>query len=108
MKKRLRKKLHRGEFKELGFYLHFSLPEDLTEEQLDGFVNQFFTEVIEAQRLDYTGSGGVQWQGFVTSLGPSSTMEQQRAEVAGWLQNHAQVLHHEVGELRDAWHDPRG
>ena len=108
MKKRLRKKLHKGEFKELGFYLHFTLPEDLTEEQLDVFVEQFFTEVIEAQRLDYTGSGGVEWQGFVAPIGPSSLIEKQRDEVASWLQNHPQVLHHEVSELRDAWYDGRG
>jgi uncharacterized protein len=107
MRKRLRKKLYKGEFKEMGFYVRFRLPEDLGEEDLDVFLDRFLTEVIEAHELDFGGGGHHEWQGFIVTNRRGSATEEHRRQVDGWLGSHPQVLEHEVSELRDAWYDSR-
>ena len=94
MKKRLRKKLRKGEFQEMGFYIRFRLPEDLGEEDLDAFLDQFLTEAIDAQELDFGGGGRHEWQGFVVLNRRGSATEEHRKHVDGWLSSHPQVLEH--------------
>lgn len=108
MKKRLRKKLHKGEFKEMGFYVRFRLPQDIGEEDLDNFLDQFFKEALESRGLGFGGSGYHEWDGFVAVDGRGSVTEEQRQEVENWFRNHPRVLEYEVSDLRDAWYDNRG
>ena len=106
MKKRLRKKLFKGEFREMGFYLRFRLSEEITEEQLDAFLDQFLGEAIEANGLEFGGGGGRnEWQGFVALNRRGSVTDEHRQQVGRWLAEHPRVLDHEIGELRDAWYD---
>lgn len=107
MKKRLRKKLRKGEFQEMGFYIRFRLPEDLGEEDLDAFLNQFLTEAIDVQELDFGGGGRHEWEGFVVLNRRGSATEEHRNQVAAWLKAHPQVLEHQLSELRDVWYDTR-
>lgn len=108
MKKRLRKKLCKGEFKELGFYVYFRLPEDMADEDLDTFLDRFFTEALESNGLGFGGSGHHEWEGFVAVDRRGSVTEEQRRHVDDWLKNHPQVVEHQISELRDAWYDTRG
>ena len=41
MKKRLRKKLHKGEFKEIGFPINCAFKEGLDEADFDKFIDDF-------------------------------------------------------------------
>jgi uncharacterized protein len=107
MRRRLRKKLFVGEFKEMGFYVRFRLAENLSEEDLSAFFDQFLTEVIEAQDLYFGGGGHRDWQGFVGLNRRGSVTEEHRNQVSTWLGNHPQVLEHELSDLRDAWYDSR-
>jgi uncharacterized protein len=107
MKKRLRKKLRVGEFKEMGFYVRFRLAENLSEEDLNAFLDQFLDEVIMPRDLYFGGGGHLEWQGFVGLILRGSATEEHRNQVATWLGGHPQVLEHELSDLRDAWYDTR-
>jgi len=107
MRKRLRKKLYMGEFKEMGFHVRFRLAENLGEEDLNMFFDQFVTEIIEANDLYFGGGGNQEWQGFVGLNRRGSVTEEQRNQVSTWLGNHPQVVEHEVSDLRDVWYDSR-
>lgn len=108
MKKRLRKKLCKGEYKEMGFYVRFSLAEDMSEADLEAFLDLFFTEALESRGLGFGGGGNHEWEGFVAVDGRGSVSEEQRQEVESWLANQPRVRSHEVSDLRDAWYDKRG
>ncbi len=105
MKKRLRKKLRVGEFKELGFCVRFQLDESLTDGDLENFLDQFLAEAIESQGLDFGGSGHHEWQGFVTLNRRGSVTEEHKKLVDEWLGRHPSVKEHETGRLLDAWYD---
>ena len=52
---RLRKKLRVDEFKELGFDVAWKFNEDITSDELDAFVDKFFSEVIQPNSLGFGG-----------------------------------------------------
>lgn len=105
MKKRLRKKLRTGEFKEMGFYVRFRLPEDISEVELDTVLDHFIDDAIEVNGLEYGGGGDTEWEGFVTLNRRGSVTEDQRGKVIAWLSGNPRIIEHEVSELMDAWHD---
>ncbi|HEY2932919.1 MAG TPA: 50S ribosome-binding protein YggL [Acidobacteriota bacterium] len=69
MKKRLRKKLHRGEFCEFGFEVRFQLSEGLDDARLEQFWDIFIGEAIEARGLMCGGGCGRVWDVFVSRPG---------------------------------------
>jgi uncharacterized protein YggL (DUF469 family) len=93
VKKRLRKKKHLGEFKELGF------------EEREAFVDRLI-DIVEARSLAFGGGAGRddKLDGFVTRAGRGSATEEDRAALAAFLDRAAEIARHEVGALRDAWH----
>lgn len=104
MKKRIRKKLHRGEFKEMGFCVSFRVQESMTDEELDLFLDKFLSEAIEAQGMEFGGSGYKDWQGFVSLSGRGSVTEEQLNSVEAWLAAHPSVEEHKVSALVDSWY----
>ena len=66
VRKRLRKKLHQGEFQEMGFEVQFRMSSDLNESAVDVFIDAFLEQAIEANRLMFGGGGRWAWKGFVT------------------------------------------
>lgn len=104
MKKRLRKKLRLGEFREFGFEVQFRLPADLAEDAMWAFSDAFLQQAIEGNSLMCGGSCGRNWDVFVTRAGRGSASEQQRAAVSAWLQQHPLVSEIRVGPPIDAWH----
>ena len=105
MKKRLRKKLHVGEFQEFGFTVTMKFQESNTEESLNQFVEAFLNEVVDPNGLDFAGSGDrMDFTGFLVLAKRGSATEAQRAATTAWLETQESVVSFEVGELVDAWY----
>lgn len=106
MKKRLRKKLYLGEFKELGFEITVELAEGLNEEQVDAFTSVFIEETLDKNDLDF--EGGVNTSeliGIIVLNKRGSVSEEQRSLVEAWLNERDEVKKATVGKLVDAWYD---
>lgn len=105
MKKRLRKKLHLGEFQEFGFTLTIKFAEENTNEGLDAFVEALLDEVIDPNGLDFAGGGDrFDFSGFVVLAARGSATEEHRALTNAWLEKRDEVTSFEVSELVDAWY----
>lgn len=104
-RKRLRKKLRRGEFKELGFRVSLQFSSELTKAERNSLLNDFIQQAIEANGLIFGGGGvGSTWDGFVTlDARRGSASEAQREKVVEWLSGDRRILEYEVSRLRDAW-----
>jgi len=98
--RRLRKKLHIGEFREEGFAVHFKFGADLTHEAQLVALMTFITEAIESRALLFGGGES----GFVTKAGRGSTTEDDRNAVHAWLLSCAAVVDVRVGPNEDAWY----
>lgn len=103
MRRRVRKKLRLGEFREFGLELTFALPTDSSEAQLDAFWHELVEEV-ESRGLLVGGGSGQRWDAFVTRARGSAT-EGDRDALRGWLEQHGLVTEVRIGELVDAWDD---
>ena len=105
MKKRLRKKLHLGEFQEFGFDVACRFVKNLSDDQIDRFIDTFIIEAIENNGLCCGGGGDKnEWSVFVTRDGRDSVTESHREKVASWLKSNEFVAEFEVGDLMDAWY----
>jgi Uncharacterized protein conserved in bacteria len=102
--RRLRKKLHIDEFKELGFTISWSFNEGTDEATLDKVVDQFIREVIEPNGLAYEGSGFLNWQGIICTQKLGNCTEEHRTLVTNWLENHG-LKNVEASQLIDIWWD---
>jgi uncharacterized protein len=110
MRRRLRKKKRLGEFKELGFEVRVDMLLGLTREDLDAFLDRW-ADVVEARHLAFSGGGGGsdgKFDGFVTRKGLGTATEEDRAALDAFLADEANVVHHQVLELRDALLEARG
>ena len=99
--RRLRKKLHLGEFQQLGFEISIDLKPDLASDELDRFLDQFILDAIEKNGLAY---GGGTSGGFITMWKRGSVSEAHRAVVEDWLRRRHEVVAVTVGRLVDAWY----
>lgn len=102
MKKRLRKKLHRGEFAEFGFHVIIHLA--ILDDEGDRFVFPF-VDMIESIGLGCNGGGSNPLKYFITSR-KGSAKEEDRERVRSWLTNQPSeiVTSFEVKELKNAWY----
>lgn len=106
MKKRLRKKLRLGEFKELGFEITVEMTEGMNEEQLDAFISVFIEEALENNDLDFEGGGNTAALfGIVVLNKRGSVSEEQRSAVEAWIKDRTEVKNATIGELVDAWYE---
>ncbi len=100
--RRLRKKLRVDEYQELGFDIGFKLDDKASDEQVDAFMNKFFSEAIEPQGLGFGGEGDTLWHGLVCTQKLGKCTEEHRAGVEKWLtENGATAV--SVSELYDVW-----
>lgn len=106
MRKRLRKKLHKGEFQEMGFEVQFRMTSVFTETDFDSFIDFFIEEAIEANGLAFGGGGTYDnWRGFVTLDGRGSATDEHREKVREWFESQPQIiLEWHVGPFVDAWY----
>lgn len=98
--RRLRKKLHVGEFQELGFVISFSLRPDLLEAQTVCFWDSFILEAIESHGLVFGGGS----EGFISARGRGTTTEAHREMVQAWLISRPEVVSAQSGSHIDSWY----
>lgn len=103
MKKRLRKKLRRGEFTEYGFEFAVAAPDDRKQRFVDDLV-----ELVESRQM-YVGGGFGRWGSeepgwfFVTRGSRRSCAESDRSDFQIWLASREDVAPgFVVGPLVDA------
>ena len=102
--RRLRKKLHLGEFQQLGFEVSITLKSNLGVDVLDRFLDEFILDAIEKNELAF---GGGTDGGFITTWKRGSTSEANRTIVENWLSRRQEVVSVSLGPLVDAWY-PEG
>ena len=101
MKRRLRKKLRLGEFRQDCFEVQFRVDPSLDSEVMGAFI-----EMIEANGLQCGGGGKPgEWSCVVQGPGSrGSTTAEDRACVLEWLQAPPDIMDVCVGPLCDAWY----
>ena len=99
--RRLRKKMHIGEFQELGFEYEVQFKETLTPQAQEALMDRFLTELIEPRNL---GLGGWLTEGFVTAYLGGSATEADRQAVQDWLSTNINGATVTMSELKDAWY----
>ena len=101
---RQRKKMHLGEFQELGFLVNWQLAENTPIDKVGEVVDRFIREVSQANGLAYEGSGYLHWEGLVCLEKLGKCDENHRELVKKWLEaNGLQQI--EISELFDIWWD---
>jgi len=103
MKKRLRKKLHKGEFRELGFEIRFEFDRLFTEKEVFDYCDGFI-DMLESYGLEVGGGWDTKhFDGFITTH-KGSVSPEEREKVIAWLSEAEDVKTFMTGELRDAWY----
>jgi uncharacterized protein YggL (DUF469 family) len=104
MRRRLRKKLHLGEFREYGFELSYELRPDVKDDEADSFLDSFIGE-IESNGLFCGGGGkGSSWGFLVYRDGRGSAREEHKAKLADWLEGQPDLVTYRLGGFVDLWH----
>ena len=103
MRKRLRKKLGKGEFAVPVVPIVFRIAE-LPVLARNSLIDRFLEEAIYANGLQFGGGGGGSVQsGFAEpQKAPGSVSADQRAVIDAWLTSEPRVLEHFVGEAMSA------
>lgn len=96
--RRLRKKLHLGEFQELGFFYEATIKDGIDEH---AFIDALLSEAIEPNGL---GFGGWVGGGAVSRQSRGSVSEEERQAVLDWLARRPEVLSLSATALVDMWH----
>lgn len=104
MNKRLRKKKHLGEFRELGCHVCIRLDPTLSQEARNQLIASWVEEAIEAQGLLFGGGGARDWEGYVTPEARGSVTEAHRQTIASWLSARQGIAGYTVYPLSDAWY----
>ena len=107
MRKRLRKKRHLSEFRELGFELTFRILGSEDVEQESDRLFEFLDEAIESNDMYFGGVGkDGRWSGVVHSLnrhGMPMTYDR-RQLVTSWLKASSDFEFIEASDLFDVWY----
>jgi uncharacterized protein len=104
LNRRQRKKLHLGEFQEMGFPLHWEFRETLDEKARDQFFDSFVS-MLESRGL--CCAGGFSAEGcdlFVARLGRGTVSPEDQGAIVDWLQGVQLVVSVCAGALVDTWH----
>ncbi|MGL4475179.1 MAG: 50S ribosome-binding protein YggL [Shewanella sp.] len=100
--RRLRKKLRIDEFQELGFDVHWTFNDDVSEDAIDATLDKFIEQVIEPRNLGFHGGGHRGWEGVIATQNVGKCSDEDRAAVTEFWKNQA-VTNVEVTELYDIW-----
>ncbi|KMW73402.1 hypothetical protein TI10_10075 [Photorhabdus luminescens subsp. luminescens] len=102
--RRLRKKMHIDEFKELGFSVKWSFPSNTPVDIIDSTVDAFIDELIESNGLALDASGYLHWEGLICLQKIGMCTEEHRQLVEKWLKDRGMedVM---TSELFDVWWD---
>jgi uncharacterized protein YggL (DUF469 family) len=89
------------EFQELGFELNLNFKDDLAEDVIDAFHEQFLRDAMTANGLGYVGGDDY---GLVCLAKRGSVNEEQRAQVEAWLKGRAELVDFTASPLMDVWY----
>jgi uncharacterized protein len=100
MRKRLRKKLRKGEFAVQVIPIAFRMRE-LPVSGQNSLLDRFITEAIEANGLQFGGGGdGDIWSGFAEPVDcPGAISANQRSAVDAWIASNPEIVEHFIGEI---------
>jgi len=104
--RRLRKKLHIGEFQEFGFNVEVRLAPG-TDPTFDQALNAWIA-FVESHAWAFGGGGSVDGRtisGFVARFHRGTLTGDDRLIVGAWIRETSWVEGGEIGLLRDAWYD---
>ena len=107
MNKRLRKKKHLGEFRQMGFSAECRLRSGLSSAEFDKFTDEFIAQAIEANRFVFGGGGSPDrgWSGVVCrDHSHDSTTDGNKAAVRHWLERRPEVESFRLSDFWDVWH----
>ena len=104
MKKRIRKKLYLGEFRELGFEVEAQFRGGVDAAGRDAFLERFVDAVAREGLAFGGGTSAAGLDGFLTLDHRGSATEQHRERVQALLSGDAAIASPKVGPLVDAWH----
>jgi len=99
MKKRLRKKLHLKEFKELGFVLKLEFNTE-DSDKLDVILDQLLA-IVEDMELD---CGGILEELVISETKPNSGLVERKAAFLDRVSKIEGITNVTAGELIDVWH----
>ncbi len=106
MRKRLRKKLNLGEFKETGFELTWKFIQEPEELDLDKFIDDFLA-AIENRGLAFGGVFSVDdsWQGIIASSKRYSCPDASDKEfVSDWFKSRTDIKDFFISHDIDLWY----
>ena len=106
MKKRIRKKLNLGEFKEAGFEITWK-PQELSEVDLDKFLQEFL-DAVESRGLVFGGgcSHEDSWEGVIIRSKRYCCPDAADKEfISDWFKNRTDVKEYSVGHDFDLWYE---
>jgi uncharacterized protein len=102
MKKRLRKKLHKGEFQEFGFDILIQFKQTISFDKKEIFIDDFI-ELIEELNLLFGGGGSeLTLEGFITAEKGSVTNLHEN-KISSWLESKSDLVESFKIEKKDAW-----
>jgi uncharacterized protein len=102
MKKRLRKKLHKGEFQEFGFGILIQFKQTISFDKKEIFIDDFI-ELIEELNLLFGGGGSeLTLEGFITAEKGSVTNLDEN-KISSWLESKSDIVESFKIEKKDAW-----
>jgi uncharacterized protein len=107
MKKRLRKKKHLREFRQMGFSVECRIRPGLSAVEFDRFTDEFIVQAIEAGALVFGGGGSPDrgWSGIVCRDDRyDSTSDGDKATVQNWLEQRSEVESFRLSGFWDVWH----
>lgn len=106
MKKRLRRKLHQGEFATHGVSLRVSFACRLEATDFDRFTDDFIAYAIEARGLWFGGGGhpAKGWNGVIEPrTGDTAIGDEDLQHVRAWLRERSEVSSLEISGPFDLW-----
>jgi uncharacterized protein YggL (DUF469 family) len=107
LNRRQRKKLHVGEFQELGFHLSIALSDPLDKSIWDAWWDEVIDR-IESLGLAVGGLRGsiplMETDAFVVCHRRGSVSHEQRVALLTWLRDRSEIAKVDVSDLVDAWY----
>jgi uncharacterized protein len=102
MKKRLRKKRHKGEFQEFGFDIIIQFKQTISSQKREKLFGDFI-ELIEELNLLFGGGGSeLKMEGFITAEKGSVTNLHEN-KISSWLESKSDIVESFKIERKDAW-----
>lgn len=99
--KRIRKKLHIGEFQQLGFDIEIKYSDQLTNDRHHEILDEII-DLIESYNL-YIGGGD---SFTIYGEGYASVTEEQRGSIIAWMSNRSDLTLKSTSPLYDIWYPP--